>query len=235
MATVTFMTRSFVGSIATDKDTATSNASRLPIVTVSFDAVPSEQHSGSNTVTSHPVEEGADISDHSRPEPDTVSLDIFISNTPLSQEQMQRAAQSGAVSAAKANDAPSWQPGYAEKMLQNLWDLKDSGTLVTAITSIRGRVYRSTLIESISVPRDAKVLDAVRATIGLKKVRIVKNKLTRAVVSRDKRVGAKVKTGNQTPGQDEVDQSAADKMYEGAKGKDGFFGKLGGALGALTK
>lgn len=47
-----------------------------------FDAVTSEGAEHSATVTEHPVESGSDIADHVRDGLDTVTLEVFVSNTP---------------------------------------------------------------------------------------------------------------------------------------------------------
>src|SRR5882724_5093042 len=230
---VTVMARNFVTSVGTDTNTPTSNASTVPIVTVAFDAVVSESHEGGNTVTAHPVEEGPDISDHSRPDPDELTLAVIISNTPINPTQQQRAAQALSIPPAQANDGVKMQPGYAESCVQKLWDLKDSGTLVTAITQLRS--YTTMMITHISVPRDSKTFNSATFTLVMRKIRIVKNKLTKQVVSKKKNVTEKVKTGTQTPDQGEVPASTLASMKEGAAGKEGFGAKVAGALGALVK
>jgi hypothetical protein len=50
--------------------------------TLTLDASVRETHTGSNTVTDHPVELGSNIADHSRPDPDQLSMEARISNTP---------------------------------------------------------------------------------------------------------------------------------------------------------
>lgn len=48
-----------------------------------FDVVEKEGIKLTSTATEHPVEEGADVSDHVRSNLDTVTLDIFVSNAPV--------------------------------------------------------------------------------------------------------------------------------------------------------
>jgi hypothetical protein len=48
-----------------------------------FDAVISERTRHAATVTEHNVEDGANVADHIRSENDTVSLELFISNSPV--------------------------------------------------------------------------------------------------------------------------------------------------------
>ena len=53
------------------------------IDTIAIDAVTSEQHSLSGNVTTHPVEDGADMSDHFRDAPPSVHIEGVISDTPV--------------------------------------------------------------------------------------------------------------------------------------------------------
>ena len=50
---------------------------------VSLDATLSQTHEATNTVTEHPVESGANMSDHIRPDLDTLAIEGIISNTPV--------------------------------------------------------------------------------------------------------------------------------------------------------
>lgn len=53
------------------------------VFVIEFDATLSEQHTSSAQVTEHPVETGANITDHVRPMLDKVQLEGFITNTPI--------------------------------------------------------------------------------------------------------------------------------------------------------
>ncbi|MFO0639667.1 MAG: hypothetical protein U0183_10690 [Polyangiaceae bacterium] len=48
-----------------------------------FDVVTSETQTLSTTITEHPVEEGPDVADHMRRDLDAVTLEVFVSNTPV--------------------------------------------------------------------------------------------------------------------------------------------------------
>lgn len=54
-----------------------------PSKSLFFDAVTDESVDLSSVSTDHPVEEGADISDHIRKERDRCSLEVFVSNSPI--------------------------------------------------------------------------------------------------------------------------------------------------------
>lgn len=51
-----------------------------------FDAVLSETHTHNANITEHPVEKGASIVDHIRVQPSEISLDVLISNHPITPE-----------------------------------------------------------------------------------------------------------------------------------------------------
>lgn len=50
---------------------------------VSLDASLHEQHTGTATITDHPVELGSNIADHIRPDPDMLTIEGVVSNQPL--------------------------------------------------------------------------------------------------------------------------------------------------------
>ncbi len=50
---------------------------------IAFSVVITETFEGKATITEHPVEKGANISDHVRDELDLLTLEVFVSNTPI--------------------------------------------------------------------------------------------------------------------------------------------------------
>lgn len=50
---------------------------------VQFDAITAETHEALMAITSHPVEEGADVSDHARPEAERITIEGTVSSKPL--------------------------------------------------------------------------------------------------------------------------------------------------------
>lgn len=169
-------------------------------VVITFHAVMDETHNLSNTITDHPVEEGFNISDHSRPNPDQVTFNAVISNTPLSEGQVTQAVRSGGFTFQTTADQAAGAIGATDGFAQGEWlklrALRDNGTLVKVVSTLGD--YDSMAIETISIPRNAKKYDAVYFTIGFKKVRVVQNKLTRNIKSTDKRVGKKKHAGAKT-------------------------------------
>lgn len=53
------------------------------LLTVQFDVVNRENVEGGLTITTHPVEDGADITDHAHETPDKITVEGYISNKPL--------------------------------------------------------------------------------------------------------------------------------------------------------
>lgn len=181
------------------------------IDTITIDAA-TEQHQLSSTITDHPVEDGADISDHSRPDPETVTLECVISNTPLTSGSS-RTVTSGSQSF--TTTAAARDPQRAQAAYTALQKLRTGGKLVTVVTSLRS--YESMAIQSISIPRDAKTADALKFAITLKQVRIVKNKLTRTVTARDTRAQPAKATGNQVPKSTSPAQESS-ALFDAAEG-----------------
>jgi len=54
-----------------------------------FDAVLSEEHSRTATVTDYAVEQGVNVADHVRPDVDEVTLEVFVSNQPINSTDAQ--------------------------------------------------------------------------------------------------------------------------------------------------
>lgn len=158
------------------RDTATLlwSPTATKIDTLKIDVTRVETHTFANEVTDHPVEEGANVSDHSRPRPYTVTMECLISDTPL----------------ADRSDGDS-TPRIAA--FQKLRDLHETGAIVTIVTSLA--TYKDMAIESISIPRDAKGREALQFSVSFKHVRTVRNKLTRAKKTQDKRAAEKQKQG----------------------------------------
>lgn len=173
------------------------------IDTIEIDACLDESHTLANTVTDHPVEDGANISDHSRPNPDVVSLHCYVSNTPLSVTQVKRSVRSGDVSfttsaEAEARPSPSEISGRGQSAYLKLLKLRNEGTLIQVVTSLRTYGLSSTegmMIQDITIPRSRENFDGLEFTVNLKQVRIVKNRQTTDQKQKDPQTRKKNKKG----------------------------------------
>ncbi len=128
---------------------------------VTMDCSAQEDHTGDNEVTDFPVEQGANISDHSRPNPPSVTIRALITGTPL---DLFAIAIPPPLKARRGKDA--WD---------KLHRWREEGKRVVLITSIK--VYSDMVIQSISTPRNARNADGVEFTIRLRKIRTA-NSLT---------------------------------------------------------
>lgn len=139
--------------------------------TIQMDACITESYSVTNTLTDHPVEQGANITDHSRPEPIKITLDCSITNTPISNGNNQ--TSTGLL-------APDQD--YAFAMWRRFVDLHNNPRLIDVLTA-RDK-FLSYGIESVSSTLDVKSAQCFRFTVGIKEIRVVKNKFTNTVVSK---------------------------------------------------
>lgn len=132
------------------------------IGSIKLDAALTEVHRSSVEVTQHPVEDGADIADHAMRMPDELRIEGVITDTLM--------VMGGFIS-------PSGRHKDEYESLRKL-----EGQLVDVITSLRE--YKSMAITSIEVPRDAQWSNAMRCTIELRHVRVVKSQTVPSVAAK---------------------------------------------------
>lgn len=151
-----------------------------------FDAVLNTEHNREVTVTNHPVQYGAEISDHSFIEPETVNLQIGMSDA---------MAEIG-------------QEAHSVNAYAQLVQMMEARELITLVTRLG--TYRDMLIVSMSAPDEFSVMNGVKAQIGLKHINIV----TSAVVLIQNKVSSS-KGGYKQPEEEEKtpDPEAEDKDW----------------------
>ncbi len=189
---------------------------------VEVDSCLEESHTFDNTVTDHPVESGFNITDHSRPNPDTVTLRCMVSNTPLSVQQVQRAVRQGSVNfKTTAGSAQRLSvtgiSGRGNDTYNKLQKLRVEGTLVTVVTTLRTYVKNSEggmIISSISIPRTRQNYDGLEFSVTLKQIRIVTNRSTVDTNQKDKRTRPKKDTGAKTTEKTEEEDKGG-LLYQG--------------------
>jgi hypothetical protein len=171
------------------------------IDTVQIDACKEETHDLSNTVTDHPVERGFNVTDHSRPDPDKVTLRCFVSNTPLSVEQKTRAVQEGSVKFRTTALQITETQGRGKAAFDKLKQLRDEGVLEKIITTLKNSETSPTegmMITNLSISRTKENYDGLEFSISLKQVRIVQTRqASDSAPARDTRKGEKKKNGQQ--------------------------------------
>lgn len=120
-----------------------------------FDAIFSAQHNTSLNITSHPVQSGADISDHAYEEPKKLTFDIGMSDV----------MQSFIVGQYSDNRSRS------VSAFKKLRELQNQRLPVTVVTKLG--TYKNMMIENISTIDDNKTTFGLRATVILREIFVV--------------------------------------------------------------
>jgi hypothetical protein len=182
-----------------------------------LDAVLSEQHDFESEVTEHPVESGANVSDHIRNKPATLKLECVVSNTPIFQKEVVE----------RMGGFRKGSPGRAEDAFATLMRLREEQQPITVATRLKA--YSNMAIASISIPRDAKTGDTMRFSLVLKEIRLVESTYTSyAKEPRGKKkaaLGDKAKDGAKDEGTKKRSVSAAKRLKDSGVAR---FGKMFG-------
>lgn len=150
-----------------------------------IDVALSEDHSFESEVTAHPVEIGADIADHVRARPITVTLEGIVSDTPigsLAERRQQFTLVNGEAFMLASDEA-----------LAFLLAVRDAREPVTIQTTLRS--YDDMMLQSLTVPRSSATGEALRFTATFVQVVLVTNERTVVRVSVP-RASNKVNRGN---------------------------------------
>lgn len=208
-----------------------------------LDASLNESHSRSATVTDHEIEDGTNISDHIRLNPDKLIIQGLISDVPLSTIGLifgtgisaltggvkelipggfgtaaAQAAGLGLGSLAGLITGTPRDPSDAFKYLEELFNDRQKFTVVTKL-----KRYDSMVIENLDVPRNSTVGGGLEFTIAMKKIKIVKSAtvLVPAFSTRAAGASSKNKSGKQAT--KESDSPAASLLAQAFdKGKELF-------------
>ncbi len=190
------------------------------VQSILFDATERDSHQSTATITEHPIEEGANISDHIRKDLDRVSLRVVVSNTPIvapvdhadgvtgRQGSVQLTGPNGeelARAQVLVFDGPL---SRVRSVYEEILGLMEAGTTVGLITSLRE--YEDMGIERLSPIREAKTGDALVATLDLKQVRRVSSEIVAAPEPREVRGNEDEERGREnTEDEGETGQSVA--------------------------
>ena len=115
--------------------------------------------SGVMTVTSFPVEDGVDISDHAQKQPDTVSFRALVSSTPLRFFSF----------------SPIIGDARPRAAFEILTELQETPELVRIVTDLK--TYDSMGLISLSAPRRSDTKHALMFTATFREVRIVSSQV----------------------------------------------------------
>lgn len=146
-----------------------------------------EMHQDSLTITEHPVESGANISDHAYRMPARLFLKLGWSNSGY-------ASLGGAISdvvsaLTTGSSAGVGGNGYVQTIYKSLLDLQRSRELIKIQTG--KRLYDNMLIQAIAVHTDAKSENALFVTMACQEILIVNTQAT-SIASAENQANAKL-------------------------------------------
>lgn len=144
-----------------------------------FDAFLKVDHTSKLTITSHPVEEGANIADHAYLEPQTITMEIGMSDTCVSYV------------------AGQFQQKYTRSVSAYDTLLKLQAERKPLTIHTRLKTYYNMLIENITAPDDYTTLFGLRVTVTLTEIITAK---TQTVVIENKTSAEPQKTGTTKKG-----------------------------------
>lgn len=131
--------------------------------TLIFDSVISEGHHWSATITDNPVETGVSLSDHAYMNPDELTIEVAVSDTPLIEDSTGEGRPS--VELATLFTAEGRRSVDAMKQLREWTESFIPFSLVTGL-----KVYKDMLIKDGSVNQSKDTAGVLRATLSLRQV-----------------------------------------------------------------
>lgn len=169
-----------------------------------LDATVTASHQAEIEVTDHPVEEGANITDHARAKPLVLTLEGVISSTPLNASQTDRVIQ----------NLGGGFVGHAEDGYQRLETIRTTRQLLKIATELR--TYNNMMMTQLNVPRDGKTGDALRFTATFKEVRLAEIRRKEVTVqTKDPKGKDKQKLGKQVAAETKPEYtSAATEVFD---------------------
>jgi len=137
----------------------------LGIQSIDLDATLDEVHDWSNEVTSNPVETGAPVTDHVIEKSDKLRLTGLITNSPL------RGEFAGQYFGGNTK-APRIQTSF-----DAIYELVKKREVVVVYT--KHAIYTDMVIESVNIPRNASIGEAIEFNMDLVHVRFVNTQCVR--------------------------------------------------------
>lgn len=120
-----------------------------------LDATITETHNLSATITSSPVETGKKISDNIVNDPDSVTMEGFVTNSPVK--------VLGGLLDGNVDSQDRVQTAY-----DTLCSLRANKTLITAVTSLK--IYKNMAFKTLTTPKTPQTGDAIHFTAELVKI-----------------------------------------------------------------
>lgn len=208
-----------------------------------FDAVTTETHEMTAVVTEHSVEGRAAISDHKRPDPQRLTIEATVSNTPTGDVVLPSGYASfsgggGTVKPQGPFNTLQFDQSFDRVLdvFETLRRLAREPTLVTVSVSTGLTVYENMTVVSVNIPRDATDGASLKFTIDLIEVRIAETTTVDSPEPRETRGSRQQNSGTQETEDAESEGSEAnrsiaaeynDRVDAGESRMDAMRGALG--------
>lgn len=169
--------------------TSVSESGEAQVIT--FDATISQSHDGESDITDQPIEKGADLSDHVRPMPRTLDLEVLVTDYPLS-------VRGGGIG----------EPGFtgrAQGIFDTLDKMREDATECRVVTRLR--TYDSMLVKAVRTVVDNKLKKALRLQITFKRVTIATSQSVPVQVAANRTGQSSASKGPQQTTQPTANQS----------------------------
>lgn len=150
-----------------------------------FDCAIEENHSIKNTVTAFPIEDGLDITDHIKQDPDRLKITGFVTNSPVKYLAFNLTTSSPVQS---AYDTLLLLTGRKNTKLATEIQSYSAPVVVDIFTTLR--CWLNMVVESIDIPRQKDTGDALEFSMTLVSIRKVKTKYANVNYTDGKRYGA---------------------------------------------
>lgn len=136
---------------------------------LTFDLILDEDHAFSSTVSTHPVESGADITDHIQKQLQMGSLKGLISNHSINNRGINR------TNVREANSLGAGRAGAAWQVCRWIYENQEPVTVVTCLDT-----YPDVAIKDMKTRRDAETGDALVIEVTFQQMRRVSLKILKA-------------------------------------------------------
>lgn len=156
-----------------------------------FDAVTSEDHERGADVSDYAVEQGAQVVDNVRPLPNKLTLETFVSNSPIDSPDGQILPLTILVDPPKDPLSFPRPQSVTASTLQFTGDIDYVGTTFATLTGLRDTAtlltittpkayYTNMIVEKISLHRDSTTGTSGKFSIEFREIRIVTSKVVAA-------------------------------------------------------
>ena len=185
---------------------------------ITLDALISQSPQYSSEVTEHPVEKGADITDHVRPKSLNLSIEGMISETPIENIQsriLQAKAAIDNFALGKLSPSPPTDPrGPVRIAYEQLLAIRAEGKVISIVSRLAK--YENLVLQELKFVVDASTGDSLLFQASLKEIVTVESSVSPVVTNKN---AAKTKKalGQKPPVREattpEKDQSLAVKLF----------------------